>query len=165
MMQLENELFFRTETISLQELTAAVVDDLYELLTQYHVTLEYTVESDFTVHRCNRSLLFTLVYNLATNAIKYNHPGGQVHLLGQPAPSGQGYLLEVHDTGPGIACAQLPYNSRSCNAERPGEPAHSGIGLAMAWTIAELHQIFISVDSHKGVGSSFRLLFPNVPRF
>ena len=54
-----------------------------------------------------RGLLFTLVYNLVSNAIKYNRPAGRIDVLGRPGPGGT-YVLEVRDTGTGIDREQLP---------------------------------------------------------
>ncbi|MCC2547435.1 HAMP domain-containing histidine kinase [Hymenobacter sp. BT175] len=162
--KIENDQFTRTDTVSLRELTAEIAEEVQERLEVRGLTLSYSVEPDFLVPHCNRGLLFTLVVNLVSNAIKYNREGGQIHLLGRLAPDAAKFVLEVRDTGVGISKEQM---SRLFQPFDKGEAADQdsyGLGLSIARTIAELHGIRIEVNSIEGLGSSFQLLFPAVPR-
>ncbi|MGY2134619.1 sensor histidine kinase [Hymenobacter sp. HD11105] len=160
--KIENDQFARTDKVSLQELTAEVAEELYERLEVYDLTLTCVVQPDFVVQQGNRGLLFTLVFNLVSNAVKYNRAGGQIHLLGRPAPAGRGYLLEVRDTGQGIAKEQLPRLFHPFDKGASANQDSYGLGLSIVKTIAELHSIQLEVNSIEGLGSSFQLLFPSL---
>lgn len=162
--KIENDQFTRTDTVSLEELTAEIAEEVHERLDVRELTLHRALEPDFVVQGCNRGLLFTLVFNLVSNAIKYNREGGQIHLLGRPDPNGTGYVLEVRDTGLGIAKEQLPRLFQPFDKGEAADQDSYGLGLSIARTIAELHGIRIEVNSIEGLGSSFQLLFPTVPR-
>jgi signal transduction histidine kinase len=105
-----------------------------------------------------------LLFNLVGNAIKYNRDGGRVYVLGRPASTEGSYVLEVRDTGIGIAKEQLPRLFQPFDKGATADPDSYGLGLSIAHTIAELHGIRIEVNSIEGLGSSFQLLFPPVPR-
>jgi signal transduction histidine kinase len=160
--KIENDQFARTDEVSLQELTAEVAEELNERLEVYDLTLNCLVQPDFVVQQCNRGLLFTLVFNLVSNAMKYNREGGQIHLLGRPAPAGMGYLLEVRDTGQGIAKEQIPRLFHPFDKGPSANQDSYGLGLSIVKTIADLHGIHIEVNSIEGLGSSFQLIFPVV---
>jgi len=112
----------------------------------------------------NAMMLRELLSNLIDNALRYTPQGGSVTV--RVRRDGEHVLLEVEDTGPGIA---------------PGERAHvferfyrilgsnvqgSGLGLAIVREIAQQHgaeiDIFNNPRSHapKHPGSLFRLTFP-----
>lgn len=107
----------------------------------------------------NASMLFRLLFNLGENAIKYTPAGGSVHIgLNQ---NGQEASLEVRDTGPGIPPEE---QERIFDRFYRGDPARSrggtGLGLALARSIALLHNGRVSVESAAGKGSCFRVVLP-----
>ncbi|GAA3968686.1 HAMP domain-containing sensor histidine kinase [Hymenobacter antarcticus] len=158
--KIENDQFVRTDTVSLAGLVAEVCEEVQDRLEVMHIALTYVVEPDFVVTHSNRGLLFTLVFNLVSNAIKYNREGGLIYVLGRPAPAGAGYVLEVRDTGQGIAKAQLPHLFHRFDKGATTDPDSYGLGLSIARTIAELHGVEIDVNSIEGLGTSFLLTFP-----
>ncbi|MBC6608467.1 HAMP domain-containing histidine kinase [Hymenobacter sp. BT188] len=160
--KIENDQFARTDEVSLQELTGEVAEELYERLEVYGLTLHRVVQPDFVVHQCNRGLLFTLLSNLVSNAVKYNREGGQIHLLGRPAPAGMGYILEVRDTGQGIPKEQVARLFHPFDKGPSATQDSYGLGLSIVKTIADLHGIHVEVSSIEGLGSSFQLIFPTV---
>jgi heavy metal sensor kinase len=109
--------------------------------------------------RGSSPLLFRLVFNLGENAIKYTPAGGALTI--RLASSAGKAILEVTDTGPGIAPKD---QGRIFDRFYRGDPAHSrggsGLGLALARSIVLVHQGQIAVDSAPGKGSCFRVLLP-----
>ena len=100
-------------------------------------------------------LLREMIDNLVDNAIKYTAPGGVVTVRLHTQPR---RLLEVEDSGVGIAMEERPYIFdrfyRSLGAAVEG----SGLGLAIVREIADLHQIRIEVlDNPAGKGTLIRL--------
>lgn len=105
------------------------------------------------------SLLFRLVFNLAENAIKYTPRGGKVDVVLRR--NNGAAVLEVNDNGPGIAADE---QERIFDRFYRGDPARegdgTGLGLALARSIAQLHHGKISVSSRVGEGSCFRVVLP-----
>ncbi len=91
-----------------------------------------------------------LVRNLLDNAIKYTPVGGTVELALFVA--GQTLVLQVDDSGPGIAPTErarvLDRFYRIAGTEGSG----SGLGLAIVHTVADLHGAALLFDSASGLG-------------
>jgi two-component system heavy metal sensor histidine kinase CusS len=106
------------------------------------------------------SLLHRLIGVLVDNAIKYTPHGGGIHAFLRHAPSGS--VLEIRDTGVGIANTDIPrifdrrFRSQSGRDNEPG----TGLGLNIARWIAEAHQASLSVQSTERIGSIFKVVFP-----
>jgi two-component system phosphate regulon sensor histidine kinase PhoR len=102
--------------------------------------------------------------NLLMNAIKYNRPGGEVHL--EAAEAGDLVRITVRDTGIGISSEELPriFERFYCvDKARSRATGGTGLGLSIVKHIAERMSGTVSVDSQIGKGSSFTLLFPRAP--
>ncbi|MCB1742538.1 MAG: PAS domain-containing protein [Gammaproteobacteria bacterium] len=112
----------------------------------------------------DKELLRVAVNNLATNAIKYNKPGGRVTIGARE--SDEAIVLFVADTGLGI-----PSDKHEAVFEKflrleddPGVQAKGhGLGLSLAKEIVELHLGRIELDSVPGQGSEFRIRLPKTP--
>ncbi len=103
-------------------------------------------------------LLREMLDNLIDNAIKYTPPGGHVTVR---LRSASGPILEVEDTGIGIAREDqnkvFDRFFRVLGTDAEG----SGLGLAIVREIAELHRADIEVsDNPVGCGTLIRLKFP-----
>ncbi|HEY2592519.1 MAG TPA: HAMP domain-containing sensor histidine kinase, partial [Chloroflexota bacterium] len=98
--------------------------------------------------------------NLLSNAIKYSPAGGDV--LVQVKRSRESAVVSVIDWGLGIPPADLPHVferfRRASNVG--GKIAGSGLGLAGARDIIELHGGKIVAKSDEGRGSTFEVLLP-----
>jgi signal transduction histidine kinase len=94
--------------------------------------------------------------NLLDNAIKYTKPGGTVR-VGLSSDRGD-LVLEVQDTGPGIAPEQL--SSMFEKYHRARESSHiqgSGLGLFIVKAIVEAHGGTIDFLSEVGKGTTVRV--------
>ena len=103
--------------------------------------------------------------NLVSNALRHTPQGGRVTL--SAAQKNGRLLLTVADTGAGIPPGDLPYiftrfyrgdPSRSRAARQ--QNGESGLGLAIARSIVNVHGGTISVDSTVGEGSTFTIALP-----
>ncbi|MEV6932644.1 ATP-binding protein [Dactylosporangium sp. NPDC051485] len=99
--------------------------------------------------------------NLAANALRYTDPGGHVVLRAFPADGHA--VVEVHDTGCGIAEEDLPFIFQRfwrADPARDRETGGSGLGLTIARQIVLDHAGTIEATSTPGVGTTFRVTFP-----
>ncbi|TDE18938.1 HAMP domain-containing sensor histidine kinase [Actinomadura sp. 6K520] len=104
------------------------------------------------------------VGNLLANAVRYTPAGGRVTL--RAYGDGDDVLIEVADTGPGIAPEHLPHVfDRFWRAEksRSRRTGGSGLGLAIVRQLAEAHGGSAAVRSEPGRGATFTLRLPRAP--
>ncbi|MBN1287435.1 MAG: hypothetical protein JXB47_18685, partial [Anaerolineae bacterium] len=104
--------------------------------------------------------------HLLDNAIKYTLAGGQILARWGHRREGR-LLLEITDTGIGIAPRDLPYifdRFYRGKAVTPDgdllDPRGVGQGLYVAKSVAEAHKGYLGVASRQGQGSTFTLALP-----
>lgn len=102
-----------------------------------------------------------ITYNLASNAVKFTPRGGTVTLRGRA--EGDVAILEVHDTGIGIAPADQgrlfdPFVQLDGSSSRRFEG--TGLGLALVSRFVALHGGTVEVESDAGAGAMFRVRLP-----
>lgn len=133
----------------------------------YKVAKDKNLELTFT----NRSLecdLFTdeytvtqILHNLIDNAIKYTNTGSVNLLIYNPAAKNR-LCVEVSDTGIGISEEYLPFLFHPFTQEEQGYTRKfegNGLGLALVQKYCELVNAEISVESVKGKGTTFTVIF------
>ncbi len=105
--------------------------------------------------------LTQVVGNLLDNALKFCNPGGEVRL--SSAREGDVAVVEVYNTGSGIAPEQLPlifdrfYRGDHSRAEQTGG---SGIGLAIVRELVHAHGGDIAASSEQGAWTAMTLRLP-----
>jgi two-component system sensor histidine kinase ArlS len=134
-----------------------VVEEIRDRAEAREITLEADLPENWVLAQANYSLLFTMVFNVVNNAIKYNKPGGTIRVEGKMV--NQAYELCVRDTGIGMAADQLPHIfSRFKRLHGPDGESH-GLGLPIVQTVAQFHKIKLSVTSVVGEGTAFCFRF------
>jgi two-component system sensor histidine kinase TctE len=112
-------------------------------------------------------MLRELLSNLIDNALRYTPAGGSVTV--RVRSDGGLALLEVEDTGPGIAPGERPRVFERFYRILGNSASGSGLGLAIVREIAQQHGAEIEIfynprsTSKKYPGSLFRLTFPPPP--
>jgi len=152
------------EEIDLAALARGVVQDWVQASFAHRIDLGYEAQDDKVTIAANALMLRELLSNLIDNALRYTPAGGSVTV--RVRRDGDAALLEVEDTGPGIATHERAHVFerfyRILGSNTPG----SGLGLAIVREIAQQHgaevDIFNNPRSHsaKLPGSLFRLTFP-----
>jgi len=109
----------------------------------------------------DRTRLKRVLLNLLTNAIKYNRPGGSVHVT--VALDGAEAVTCVRDTGRGIPAESLPrVFERFYRLPDPERGVGgTGLGLAIARRIVEAHHGTITVESEVDQGTTFCMRLPS----
>ena len=108
--------------------------------------------------------LTQLLINLLDNALAHAPPDGRITV--RLSPSRAHVVMEVEDTGPGIAPEHLPrLFERFYRADpaRARESGGTGLGLAIVKEIAEAHGGTVGVESTLGKGSVFTITLPSYP--
>jgi signal transduction histidine kinase len=109
----------------------------------------------------DRGRLFQLLDNLISNAIKFTPEGGRIDVAVRP--TGGGAVLEVSDTGIGLAPDETEHvferffrSSRVVAQQVPG----TGLGLFISRAIVDAHGGTIGAASRNGGGTTFRIALP-----
>jgi signal transduction histidine kinase len=113
----------------------------------------------------NADRLDQVVSNLLSNALRYTGDRGVVTVRVRRAD--EHAILEVADTGPGIAPDDLPHIfTRFWRGDRSRSPTTggTGIGLAIVRELVRAHDGRIDVDSVLGEGTTFRVTLHAVDR-
>ena len=156
-----SEIDLHRESFDLVALARRAVDD-YSRTTERH-RIEVIAGVETLIGFWDGPRLERVLGNLLGNAIKYSPAGGEIRL--RIAREGIGdaevAVLSVEDCGVGIPQADLSLIfERFRRAGNVESIAGSGIGLAGAKRIVELHGGTISVTSTEGQGSTFTVRLP-----
>ena len=125
------------------------------------VKLLLEVESNLPEVRMDLERMRQVLGNLVNNALQYTPEGGEICLVGKRAEGG--VLLQVRDSGVGIASEKLPYifeRFYRVDEMRSPEGGGSGLGLAIARSIVELHGGKISASSVEKLGTTMHIHMP-----
>lgn len=118
------------------------------------VEIEVSVSNDLPTLYYDSEVVNTIVNNLMSNAVKYT-PEGRISLKAVKNELDD-IDISVSDTGYGINEEALPHIfDRYYQAEGKHQASGTGIGLALAKSLAELHEASLSVESREGEGSRF----------
>lgn len=104
--------------------------------------------------------------NLVSNAVRYTGAGGPIAIRFRrdtSAANPDGVVLEVSDSGYGIAAAHLPRITERfyrVSTSRSRESGGTGLGLAIVKHVLNLHQARLEIASEVGRGSTFACHFP-----
>ena len=148
----------RDDKIILDAIVEEVLVDLEPLAVEKNIKLIGKCE-DATMTGSD-ILIYRLVYNLVENAIKYNHPLGQVTVTAYQR--NKHVYLSVEDTGSGI-----PKELRErvfepffrVDKSRSRELGGVGLGLAFVREIVKVHDGSICIKSGKTGGTIFEVTF------
>jgi two-component system phosphate regulon sensor histidine kinase PhoR len=100
--------------------------------------------------------------NLVSNAVRYTPAGGDVHVVAELGID-RSLLIEVRDSGSGIAAEHLPRLTERfyrVDRSRSRESGGTGLGLAIVKHVMQRHGGSLSISSELGQGSCFKLVFP-----
>ncbi len=107
----------------------------------------------------DRDLLALAFRNLVENALKFSGPDGQVEV--RASEDGHVVLVEVDDNGRGILAEDLPHVfDELYRGENARDLPGSGLGLALARRVVELHGGTIEIHSRPEQGTMMRVRLP-----
>ena len=148
----------RDDKIVLDAIVEEVLADLEPLAQEKNIKLIGKCEDATMIG--SDILIYRLVYNLVENAIKYNHPLGQVTVTAYQRK--KHVYLSIEDTGSGI-----PKELRDrvfepffrVDKSRSRELGGVGLGLALVSEIVRVHDGSICIKSGSAGGTIFEVKF------
>jgi len=143
--------------VALEAVAADAISDTHALAVARAIDLSLDAPSAVPIQG-DREALRAMVRNLIDNAVRYTPAGGQVRVSCRL--TAEAAVLEVIDTGPGIAAADRErafdrFYRRASAAEQG-----SGLGLAIVKAIADRHGARVSLEEAAGGGLHVTVGFP-----
>jgi two-component system, OmpR family, sensor histidine kinase ArlS len=148
--------------VRVDELLMGLPIEMKRISPLYDVQLTFDefpdVESSFSVYG-NEALLYSTYKNIVHNACKFSKDNRAVVHLSFTKDM---IVVEITDKGPGIApedkehIFQPFFRSNKQDSRIHG----TGLGLALAHTIINLHKGRIELDTELGKGTTFKILLP-----
>lgn len=153
------------QRVSLEDLVSETLMGLQAQADARGVALEGQVEAPTAPVMAAPQKIARVLHNLVSNALRHTPEGGRVTITVLPEQQGPGeaVLVEVADTGEGIAPDDLPhvfdrfYRSEKSRSRVTGG---AGLGLAIARGIVEAHGGRIWIASERGRGTQVRFTLP-----
>lgn len=148
--------------LSLDRELKANVQALEAAADAREVSLKLMIMPDLPPVLFHRNALSRILHCILDNAIKFTEPGGKIWVAARELKDG-GIEIWFKDTGAGIAADALddvlkPFRQADGARSRLFEGV--GLGLAMANSIAKLHNSPIDLESVEGVGTTVVLTIP-----
>lgn len=143
--------------------------DLYKLAENCVQMMQVTAEKqgirlilqgESTMVMANKGLMDEVFYNLCSNAIRYNKPGGSVTVT--VGTKDEHPFLSVADTGIGIPkeCQERVFERfYRVDKSRSKSTGGTGLGLAIVKHIVAQHNAALHLDSELGEGTTIEIVF------
>lgn len=159
-----NRISFNPEKINLYPLVQDII-----LLQNYHATEEkgvrlnnYLTEKELWAF-ADYEMVYTVLRNLISNAIKFTPTDGEVNIGTQPMQEQEKIILYVADTGMGIAeknQQKLFKLDESYSTEGTNKERGTGLGLILCKEFVEKNAGTLWLESEEGKGSTFYFSLP-----
>lgn len=152
------DLEFDFEQVDLYSVAQGCLDMLDVQATKQDVTLK--LEGEHCIVVANHNLMDELLYNLCSNAVRYNNRGGSVIVTVKPV-NGR-VLLSVKDTGIGIPKEhqeRVFERFYRVDKSRSKQSGGTGLGLAIVKHIVAQHNAEMTLESEPGKGTEIKILF------
>jgi signal transduction histidine kinase len=156
--RLESRQYLRDDTFPINDVLNEIVSELDPVAEDSGVILKKELEESFQVTKANRALIFSMFYNVVNNALKNSSRDGVVVIKSSSIKGS--HKIIISDTGKGFLADQLVNLFSRFKTRNEINGTGTGIGLAIAKSIADFHEIIIFVTSEKNKGTIFSFLFP-----
>jgi len=153
---------FRLEVIGLAKVAGEVKDILRGLAAAKKIKIDIEIEGSLPQVVLDSSKLKQVLYNYASNAIKFSPEEGRIMIRFKPEGSYQ-FRLEVEDKGIGIDpndIHKLFIEFQQLDAGSAKKYAGTGLGLVLTKRIVEAQGGTVGVKSALGKGSVFFAILP-----
>jgi two-component system heavy metal sensor histidine kinase CusS len=152
----------RLEELDLAKLLRDSIDTVTSMAGEKDVTIDaqFPATLPFTTQR---DRLQSIILNLLTNGIEYNHRGGKIEIV--CAPTANGIQLSVRDSGTGISAEHLPHIFEPfyrADREKQGDTEHLGLGLFLVQSHIQALRGECIIKSERGEGTTVTVNLPAI---
>lgn len=147
---------------SLSRFVKNSIDSFRPLIKKKGITFSLVMEAEEITGYFDPDKLDKILYNLLSNAAKYNKENGMVEIRLSYDDRQDRAVISVKDNGEGISSEAMKnlFQRFYEGNYRRFNTVGTGIGLSLTKDLVELHRGTISVESEKGNGAMFTVSFP-----
>jgi len=158
--EIESRQYLREDSVSVSEILEDVVKEIEPLSEDAGIILKKELKDDLRIKKANRSLIFSMFFNIINNSVRNTPAGGRIII--ESRKLNKDFIVGISDSGRGLTEEQKEslFSRFRMRTKESGEG--TGIGLAIAKTIADFHDIGVSVTSDQGKGTRFTFIFPQL---
>jgi signal transduction histidine kinase len=159
-----NKIEARPSNVAIADLIDRVTASVTWMIGTKKITLDSEVAKDLPYVQSDDRWLAHVLVNLVSNAVKFTPEGGRVIVRAYERQSQDAVVLEVEDTGIGIAKTDRdrifePFRQGDGDSDSKGFGG-VGLGLALVAKLTDLLGANVELDSAVGKGSTFRVIVP-----
>lgn len=154
--KIENNQFNKTDRVVIIDIIKEVSEELEDRLEDKKIQFNNLAYFAWTM-QANRTLMYTLLFNIINNAIKYNKINGGIFITDKLQDDV--YTLEITDTGIGMNDKEIEMAFNRFEKLDTDHKESYGLGLAIAKSITAFHNIGVQITSTKNAGTTFKLIF------
>jgi signal transduction histidine kinase len=155
------EIQVRCEPFNISELAHDVIQKFDLSAREKKISIQIDPNPGLPFVNADIAMIERVIENLIENALRYTPAGGTIRLT--LSPQNGDVFFRISDTGCGIPEKDLPHifdRFYQRDKTQNGKMGYSGLGLAIAKRILELHNKPILVESTSGSGTTFTFLLP-----
>jgi len=156
--RIESHQYLREESFSVKEVLQDIISEIKPIAEDTGIILKQEMPDDLQYRDANRSLIFSMFYNVINNAVRNTPSPGEV--LVRCHKHQGGFTVMISDTGKGMTEEQKSKLFSRFKMKDKSSTDGTGIGLAIAKTIADFHKIEVKVISEPSRGTNFSFIFP-----
>ncbi len=155
--------FLVMEMVDIAEVIASVEGMVKPLAAKKRISLTVDISAEVPLIKADPEKVRRVLENLMSNAIKFTDENGKIEVNAGYDPKNNEVIIKIKDTGIGIREEHLKYifekftQSDSSISRKYGG---TGLGLALAKEIIELHNGWIKVESVLNHGTTFTIGLP-----
>lgn len=156
--------------VDIKEVLAPLIRSISPLLSKKRFTLTVDISADIPSIIADREKVTHIFRNLISNAIKFTPDGGKINIsavLVNEEEKPSEVVVKIQDSGIGITQEDQKFifdKFRQADSAESREYPGSGLGLALARNLVEMHGGRIWVESEVGRGSTFTFVLPVIAK-
>jgi signal transduction histidine kinase len=158
--RIESHQYLREDIFSVKEVLHDIIREIKPIAEDAGIILKQEMSDDLQYRDANRSLIFSMFYNVINNAVKNTPSPGEVHVRCQKEQND--FIVVISDTGKGMTTEQKGKLFSRFKMKDKSSADGTGIGLAIAKTIADFHKIEVTATSEPSKGTKFSFIFPRI---
>jgi signal transduction histidine kinase/ligand-binding sensor domain-containing protein/DNA-binding response OmpR family regulator len=156
-----NKMQLNVQEVDLIAFTQSIYESFIPLAKHNGIILKFSKQDSPITIFADAVKLDSIIYNLISNAVKFTPKGKIVSIsVTTSDTTPEQALVNVMDEGPGIAHENISDIFTRFVILNKNDNRGSGIGLALAYELAKLHNGDLKVSSQVGKGSCFCLSIP-----
>jgi len=148
-----------------------ITDSIGSILYDSYIHSEFSLPHDLWLAKVDEGQIRQVIINLIKNAVQAMPSGGKVRIgaenvtiksqNGLKIKNGDYVKISVQDNGIGISAENL---YKIFDPFFTTKQTENGLGLAISYSIVQRHKGHISVESEIGVGTTFYVYLPAIPK-